>query len=57
MNNLVQKLMLGCSATAMFTLLSAGAQAQQAAPAENNVESVVVSGSRITISGYEAPTP
>src|SRR3954463_1286689 len=57
MNNLVQKLMLGCSATAMFTLFSAGAQAQQPAPNENNVESVVVSGSRITISGYEAPTP
>src|SRR6185437_1425631 len=57
MNNLVQKLMLGCSATAMFTLFSPGAQAQQPAPAENNVESVVVSGSRITISGYEAPTP
>src|SRR3954468_4380566 len=56
MNNLVQKLMLGCSATAMFTLFSASAQAQQPAPAEN-VESVVVSGSRITISGYEAPTP
>jgi len=57
MNNLVQKLMLGCSATAMFTLFGPGAQAQQSAPAENNVESVVVSGSRITISGYEAPTP
>ncbi len=84
MNNLVQKLMLGCSATAMFTLLSAGAraqqaqqtqleqqtqqtqlaqlapqaqQAQQAQPAENNVESVVVSGSRISIGGFTAPTP
>jgi len=58
MNNLVQKLMLGCSATAMFTLFSHGVQAQPApAPTENNVESVTVSGSRITISGYEAPTP
>src|SRR3954469_20369111 len=56
MNNLVQKLMLGCSATAMVTLFSHGAYAQQPAPAEN-VESVTVSGSRITISGYEAPTP
>src|SRR5258706_1003559 len=54
MNNLVQKLMLGCSATAMFTILIPSAQAQQAA---DNVESVVVSGSRISISGYEAPTP
>jgi iron complex outermembrane receptor protein len=58
MNNLAQKLMLGCSATAMFTLFSHGVQAQPApAPTENNVESVTVSGSRITISGYEAPTP
>jgi iron complex outermembrane receptor protein len=56
MNNLVQRLMLGCSATAMFTLFGSAAQAQQPAPAEN-VESVVVSGSRISISGYEAPTP
>ena len=56
MNNLVQKLMLGCSATAMFTLFSHGVHAQPA-PSETNVESVVVSGSRITISGYEAPTP
>jgi len=58
MNNLVQKLMLGCSASAMFTLFSHGVHAQPApAPTENNVESVTVSGSRITISGYEAPTP
>src|SRR6478752_3154537 len=56
MNNLVQKLMLGCSATAMVTLFSHGAYAQQPAAAEN-VEAVTVSGSRITISGYEAPTP
>src|SRR6201986_2589392 len=58
MNNLVPKLMLGCSATAMFTLFSHGVQAQPApAPSETNVESVTVSGSRISISGYEAPTP
>src|SRR4051812_7912037 len=58
MNNLVQKLMLGCSATAMVTLFSHGAYAQQPAqPAAESVESVTVSGSRITISGYEAPTP
>src|ERR1700743_1692857 len=51
MNNLVQKLMLGCSATAMFTLFSHGVQAQPApAPSETNVESV-------TVSGCEAPTP
>jgi iron complex outermembrane receptor protein len=57
MNNLVQRLMVGCSATALLSLCVPGAQAQsQQAPSEN-VESVVVSGSRITISGYEAPTP
>ena len=55
MNNLVQKLMLGCSATAMFTLLSPVAHAQQQSDA--NVESVVVSGSRISIGGFQAPTP
>src|SRR5579862_1220793 len=54
MNNLMQKLMLGCSATAMFTLLIPSARAQQAS---ENVESVVVSGSRITIGGFTAPTP
>jgi iron complex outermembrane receptor protein len=54
MNNLVQKLMLGCSASAMVTLLVHSAQAQQAA---ENVESVVVSGSRISIGGFQAPTP
>ncbi|MEO6024427.1 MAG: TonB-dependent receptor plug domain-containing protein, partial [Burkholderiales bacterium] len=37
----------------MFTLLAPNAYAQQ--PTE--VESVVVSGSRISIGGYEAPTP
>ncbi len=43
MNNLVQKLMLGCSASAMFTVFSHGVEAQPApAPTENNVESVVV---------------
>ncbi len=59
MNNLVQKLMLGCSASAMFTLFSHSAQAQPAAqpPAESNVESVEVSGTRISIGGYQAPTP
>src|SRR5690349_500692 len=55
MNNLVQKLMLGCSATAMFTVLVPSARAQEA-PAPS-VESVTVSGSRITIGGFQAPTP
>src|SRR5436309_9080079 len=54
MNNLVQKLMLGCSATAIFSLLISGARAQQAS---ENIETVVVSGSRISIGGFQAPTP
>src|SRR6185503_19993654 len=57
MNNLVQKLMLGCSATAMFTLFSPCAHAQPAQPSGEGVESVTVSGSRITIGGFQAPTP
>ena len=56
MNNLMQKLMLGCSATAMVALGIPGAQAQQPQPTEN-VESVTVSGSRISIGGFQAPTP
>jgi iron complex outermembrane receptor protein len=57
MNNLVQKLMLGCSATAMIALGIPGAQAQQQPAPSENVESVTVSGSRITIGGFQAPTP
>jgi outer membrane receptor protein involved in Fe transport len=60
MNNLVQKLMLGCSATAMFTLFASTAQAQAQAQAQQsaeNIENVTVSASRISISGFEAPTP
>src|ERR1044071_6439897 len=57
MNNLVQKLMLGCSATAMVALGIPGALAQQQAAPSENVESVTVSGSRITIGGFQAPTP
>ena len=54
MDNLTQKLMLGCSAAAMFSILVPSAQAQQPA---DNVENVVVSASRISIAGFEAPTP
>src|SRR6185503_9221265 len=57
MNNLVQKLMLGCSATAMVALGIPGAQAQPQQTPSENVESVTVSGSRITIGGFTAPTP
>jgi outer membrane receptor protein involved in Fe transport len=55
MNNLVQKLMLGCSAAAMITTLAARAQGQPVADSE--IEQVTVSGSRITLGGFTAPTP
>jgi iron complex outermembrane receptor protein len=59
MENLTQKLMLGCSAAALFSVLVPSAKAQQAQPTQQaeNVEQVVVSGSRISIGGYTAPTP
>ncbi|HEY1878063.1 MAG TPA: TonB-dependent receptor [Rhizomicrobium sp.] len=60
MDNLTQKLMLGCSAAAMFSILVPSAQAQQTqqqAQSAESVENVTVSASRISISGFEAPTP
>jgi iron complex outermembrane recepter protein len=65
MNNLVQKLMLGCSATAMVSLFVHSAQAQQAqqtaqaqqAQSSDTLETVTVSASRISIAGFTAPTP
>lgn len=54
MNNFVQRLMLGCSSAAMITAFVAGAQAQQL---EGAAEEITVSGSRITIGGFTAPTP
>ncbi len=56
MNGFVQKLMLGCSTAAMVTALVTAAQAQQPLT-ETEIEQVTVSGSRITIGGFEAPTP
>ncbi|HET7084748.1 MAG TPA: TonB-dependent receptor [Rhizomicrobium sp.] len=53
MENFGKKLMLGGSVVALLATTAAVAQAQDA----NNVESVVVSSSRISIQGYEAPTP
>src|ERR1700761_3743036 len=55
MDNLCKKLMLGGSTAAMVAALTAGASAQQ--QAENSVENVTVSASRINIQGYTAPTP
>ena len=54
MDNLCRKLMLGGSTAALFAVLSvAGAQAQD----KDDIEQVVVSASRITIAGYQQPTP
>jgi len=55
MDGLCKKLMLGGSAAAMFAAISANAQAQE--QQAQNVENVTVSASRISIQGYEAPTP
>ena len=52
MDNLLQKLMLGSSTAALMTALSLSS-----AQAQNEIEQVVVSASRITIAGYTQPTP
>jgi outer membrane receptor protein involved in Fe transport len=58
MNSIVQKLMLGCSAAAMITAAMATARAQQVPQlSEQEVEEVTVSSSRISLGGFEAPTP
>lgn len=56
MDNLCKKLMLGGSVAAMFAAMPAVAQAQDQ-EANNSVESVTVSASRINIQGYTQPTP
>src|SRR5579863_4373464 len=54
MENLLQKLVLGSSAIALFAAVPfAPAFAQDS----GDIEQVVVSASRITIAGYTAPTP
>jgi outer membrane receptor protein involved in Fe transport len=66
MHDLLQKLMLGCSTAAVFAAGSLEAvHAQQtstpastaAAGNNNDIEQVVVSASRISIAGYQQPTP
>ena len=54
MDNLCKKLMLGGSMAAMVAAITATAAAQETVP---QTESVEVSASRISIQGYEAPTP
>ncbi|HWC63519.1 MAG TPA: TonB-dependent receptor plug domain-containing protein, partial [Rhizomicrobium sp.] len=54
MDNLLQKLMLGGSTAALIAAVSmSGARAQNG----DDIEQVVVSASRISIAGYQAPTP
>ncbi|HWY60616.1 MAG TPA: TonB-dependent receptor [Rhizomicrobium sp.] len=56
MDNLLRKLMLGGSTTALVAAMSlTGANAQGGG--EGDIEQVVVSASRITIAGYQQPTP
>jgi iron complex outermembrane receptor protein len=55
MDGLCKKLMLGGSIAAMMAAISTSAQAQD--QQAQNVENVTVSASRISIQGYEAPTP
>ncbi len=53
------RLYLGCSAAALGALALSGvsANAQDSAGSTPGVEQVTVTGSRISIQGYEAPTP
>lgn len=53
-----RRLMAGASIVVLAGVLQVGvAFAQQPATAQSTVEEVVVTGSRITISGYQQPTP
>ena len=55
MDSLCKKLMLGGSMAAMAAAITASADAQE--QQAQNVENVTVSASRISVQGYEAPTP
>lgn len=60
MKNLLHKFMLGSGATALLVAISATSALAQAAnngPDKGDVEQVTVTGSRISIAGYTAPTP
>jgi outer membrane receptor protein involved in Fe transport len=56
MHNLLQKLMLGGSAASLIATCAYGQDATNTAPAQTP-ETVIVSGTLITIQGYQAPTP
>ena len=53
MDNLLQKLMLGGSTAALVAAMPMAALAQ----GDTDIEQVVVSASRVTIAGYQQPTP
>ncbi|HWC64189.1 MAG TPA: TonB-dependent receptor plug domain-containing protein, partial [Rhizomicrobium sp.] len=53
MENLFQRLMLGGSTAALVAAMPMAARAQ----GDNDIEQVVVSASRVTIAGYQQPTP
>jgi outer membrane receptor protein involved in Fe transport len=56
--NMVSRMALAWAAVFSATTLSSAAAAQQAAPEDNSAEdTIVVTGSRISASGYTAPTP
>ncbi len=60
MNILLRNFMWGSSAAAMAAAVSFAATSAYAQTADNspaNIETVTVTGSRISIQGYEAPTP
>ena len=57
MNNLLQKLMLGGSAAAIFAAVTMATARAQTTDQSQGIEQVVVSASRISIAGYTAPTP
>lgn len=59
MNKLLKQMLLGSSATAMVAgvTLTADAQTQAQPQADNAIETVDVTGSRINLAGFQSPTP
>src|SRR3954471_9083322 len=56
MNAILKQLLLGGSASALIAGATIGAAYAQT-PADNSVETVEVSASRINIAGFQSPTP
>ncbi len=57
MNNLLQKFLLGGSQVALLTAMPVSAAFAQSTDSSTGIEQVIVSGSRVTIAGYQQPTP